>query len=108
MGERIVYDVLLHNEGEGYPVLYDVTALSPEGALIEAWRQYRNLPYIDMEKPPEWTYPIVQPALGRPGDGEAPTVTPHPGADWYHPQPPIVAGFGPESFRPYGEPPKSR
>lgn len=49
-----VFYVVLRNEGEGAPLIYDVVASDRRGALAEAWRQYRELPYIDGEQPPGW------------------------------------------------------
>jgi hypothetical protein len=57
-----VFYVVLRNEGEGLPVIYDVAAEDKSAALAEAWRQYRELPYIDGEQPPRWTQAEVMPA----------------------------------------------
>lgn len=65
-----VFDVILTNEG-GEPVLYDVAAASEEEALAEAWRRYRELPYVDGAQPPSWTWARIGPAQRRFG-GERP------------------------------------
>lgn len=60
----LAFDVVLHNEGEGTPVLYDVAAPDARAAVVEAWRQYREtLP--DGELPPRWTAPMVGAATDR-------------------------------------------
>lgn len=57
-----VFYVLLRNEGEGAPLIYDVLAADRSAALAEAWRQYRELPYVDGEQPPRWAQAQVRPA----------------------------------------------
>lgn len=101
-----IFDVILHNEDESAPILYDVRAADVTDALAEAWRQYRELSYIDGEQPPDWTFSVVQPALGR-VNGERPTVTHNPSGDWYHPGPDHVEGIGPEANFIHGKPPAS-
>lgn len=87
-----VFDVILHNEGEGTPILYDVAAEHPALAVQEAWRRYRELPYVDGETPPEWAHPIVQSADDR-LKGERPTIETQ--GDWYHPMPSLVGNLSP-------------
>jgi len=94
MTTRNVYDVILHNEGEGTPLRYDVAAETPLDAIKEAWRQYRELPYVDGETPPAWARPIVQAALQRP-NGESPWIETQ--GDWYHPTPSIVRNLSPKA-----------
>jgi hypothetical protein len=51
-----------------------VSATHYTEALAEAWRRYRELPYVDNEPPPAWTRPIFQAAVLRP-NGERPSYT---------------------------------
>jgi hypothetical protein len=95
-----VYDVILHNEGEGTPILYDVRAANVTDALAEAWRQYRELPYVDAEAPPEWTQPIIQAALLRP-NGEKPTGPYASSRRRWGDDRDLVEGLSPEAIRPY-------
>ena len=52
------YTVILINE-DGVETDWDVVAKTEEDAIIEAWRQYRDLFYVDNEYPPDWTHPMV-------------------------------------------------
>lgn len=64
MTDLRVFDVILINE-DGEPVLYDLAAPSARDAIIEAWRRYRELPWVDGEYPPWWTKARAGDALRR-------------------------------------------
>lgn len=70
-----VFDVILRNEGGDSECLYDVAAADPQAAVCEAWRRYRELPFVDSEYPPPWTLPRLGEALER-HNGERPFYGP--------------------------------